>query len=264
MKDISELVEIMARLRDPANGCPWDREQTFRTIAPYTIEEAYEVAEAIETGAIDRLPDELGDLLFQVVFHAQMAREAGLFGFGDVVDAICRKMVRRHPHVFGDATIDSAAAQTRSWESIKRDERARADAGSATVLAGIAAALPALVRAQKLGRRAAGVGFDWPDSAGARAKIDEELAEIDAAVASGDAGAIEAELGDVLFAVVNLCRHRSVDPEQALRGANERFANRFAAVEYAVAASGRSWSEHTLDELDAYWHAAKQELANAE
>lgn len=248
------MIEIMARLRDPVAGCPWDREQDFRSIAPYTIEEAYEVADAIERDAIGELPDELGDLLLQIVFHAQMARESGAFDFGDVVERITTKMVRRHPHVFGDESIASAAAQTVAWEAIKREERA---AGGHGILAGIASGLPALTRAAKLGRRAATVGFDWPRVEPVREKVDEELAELDAAVADGERTAVEAEMGDVLFALANFCRHLGLDPEQSLRAANARFERRFAHVEAAVAAAGGDWSRFTLEELDAFWRAAK-------
>src|SRR5688500_3274173 len=201
---IERLLEIMARLRDPARGCPWDLQQDFRSIAPHTLEEAYEVADAIEQGDLAKLRDELGDLLFQVAFHAQLASEGNAFAFDDVVDAICDKLTRRHPHVFGDAVIANAAEQSAAWERMKREERAvRGDAGA---LADVPMALPALTRARKLGGRAAQAGFDWPDAAGPRAKVDEELAELDAARNSSDPAAREAELGDLLFSVVNLAR----------------------------------------------------------
>ncbi|HVJ29931.1 MAG TPA: nucleoside triphosphate pyrophosphohydrolase, partial [Gammaproteobacteria bacterium] len=238
---LAELLDIMARLRDRERGCPWDIEQTFATIAPYTIEEAYEVAEAIERADLANLKDELGDLLFQVVFHARMAEEAGAFAFGDVARAICDKMLRRHPHVFGDAQVADSAEQTKRWEELKREERGAAslDAG---VLDDVPAGLPALTRAVKLGKRAATVGFDWPDVAGVRAKVDEELAELDAAAASGDRDDTAAEMGDLLFSVANWCRHLHLDPETCLRSSNERFTRRFRAVESAVAASGQPWS----------------------
>lgn len=255
---IAELLDIMARLRDRERGCPWDLEQTFATIAPYTIEEAYEVADAIERGDLRDLKDELGDLLFQVVFHARMAEEAREFAFADVARAICDKMLRRHPHVFGDQKIQGSAEQTKRWEEIKREERDAAgpDAG---VLGGVPIGLPALTRAVKLGKRAATVGFDWPDVDGVRAKVDEELGEVDAAVASGDRGEVAAEIGDLLFSVANWCRHLQLDPETCLRSANERFARRFRAVEREVVRNGRTWAEHDASELDALWRRVKAE-----
>jgi nucleoside triphosphate diphosphatase len=275
--DIEKLLEIMATLRDAHRGCPWDREQTFATIAPYTIEEAYEVADAIERGALAELEGELGDLLFQTVFHARMAEEAGAFDFGDVVHGICDKLLRRHPHVFGGQKVDDVAEQSRLWEEIKREERGAA--GATGVLADVPVGLPALSRAAKLGKRAATVGFDWPDVAGVRAKLAEETAELDAALeAAHDArtlgrgvaaaaesanlgaaaqAAIAAELGDVLFTVANLCRHLDLDPEACVRGANARFERRFEHVEASVAASGRDWAEHDAAELDGLWREAK-------
>jgi len=252
--DISKLLEIMAALRHPANGCPWDLEQDFASIAPYTIEEAYEVADCIERGALGELPDELGDLLLQVVFHAQIARDRELFTFADVVDSICRKMIRRHPHVFGDASAASPADVTASWDAIKREERP-----ARSVLEGIALSLPALVRALKLGRRAASVGFDWPGPEPVRRKLAEELAELDEAMANGEPADIAAELGDLLFTVVNLCRHLDVDPEQALRGTNDRFARRFSRVEAAVSAAGGHWTEFTDEALERLWVDAKRQ-----
>jgi MazG family protein len=243
----------MARLRDPETGCPWDLAQRFETIAPYTIEEAYEVADAIERGAMTELRDELGDLLFQVVFHARLAEEAGAFSFDDVVAAICDKLTRRHPHVFGEARIDTPEQQTAAWETLKAQER---PAGSG-VLAGIPLALPALVRSQKLGRRASRVGYDWPDMGGARDKLAEELGELDEAIAGQEPDAIEAEMGDVFFALVNVCRHLDIDPEAAARGANRRFQARFEHVERAVRDSGRPWESFSLEELEAFWVAAK-------
>jgi MazG family protein len=256
MSSISRLLEIMARLRDPQRGCPWDLEQSFRTIAPYTIEEAYEVADAIERNDSAALRDELGDLLFQVVFHAQMASEQGAFAFDDVVAAICGKLERRHPHVFGDARIDSAAAQTVAWEEQKRLERERA---GASVLDDVPLALPALTRANKLGKRAALVGFEWPDVDGALDKLDEELGELRKEIAerAGEAQ-ITNELGDVLFCIVNVCRYLKVDPETALRGANVKFERRFGYVERRLREQGRSTSEATLEEMDRLWDEGKK------
>jgi MazG family protein len=256
-RSIEPLLRIMAKLRSPDGGCPWDREQTFATIAPYTLEEAYEVADAIERGAHDELEGELGDLLFQVVFHAWMAEEAKLFDFGDVVAAICEKLVRRHPHVFGDEQerVASADDQTRRWEEIKREER---DAGGATrVLADVPVALPGLARAAKLGKRAATVGFDWPDAAGVRAKVTEELGELDAALGSADKGAVASEVGDLLFTIANLCRHFDLDPEACVRGANARFEQRFDHVEAQVRAAGGDWGAHNPDALERFWQEAK-------
>ncbi len=269
LRAVDALLEIMAKLRDPNGGCPWDREQTFATIAPYTIEEAYEVADAIERGALDELEGELGDLLFQVVFHARMAEEAGAFDFGDVVAGICAKLLRRHPHVFGgdDARVASAGEQSRRWEEIKREERG---AGGATrVLADVPVGLPGLTRASKLGLRAAAVGFDWPDATGVRAKLGEEVAELDAALAvraaaqhDGDAAdaardGVAAEVGDLLFTVANLCRHLDLDPESCVRAANARFEKRFDHVEAQVRASGGDWTAHNLAALERLWQEAK-------
>ena len=255
---IDELLAIMARLRDPNEGCPWDVEQTFQTIAPYTIEEAYEVADAIERNDPRQLCDELGDLLLQVVFHAQMAREAGLFEFEDAVRAISEKLRRRHPHVFGMDKIASAQEQTRAWESHKARERSTAER-QASVLDDIPIAFPALMRAAKLGKRAASVGFDWPDWRGAREKIDEELQELDQARDSGESPErLAAEIGDLLFAVVNLSRHFGVDPEAALKASNARFSRRFHHIEEQVRASGRSLTELDLAALDALWNQAKK------
>jgi MazG family protein len=254
---IERLLEIMTRLRDPARGCPWDLQQDFRSIAPHTLEEAYEVADAIEQGDLAKLRDELGDLLFQVAFHAQLASEVNAFAFDDVVDAICDKLTRRHPHVFGDAVIADAAEQSAAWERMKREERAvRGDAGA---LADVPMALPALTRARKLGARAAQAGFDWPDAAGPRAKVDEELAELDAARNSSDPAAREAELGDLLFSVVNLARHLEVEPESALRQANERFARRYRHVEQELDRLGQPPGSATPELLDRLWASAKSE-----
>jgi tetrapyrrole methylase family protein/MazG family protein/ATP diphosphatase len=253
---LAQLLDIMARLRDREHGCPWDIEQTFATIAPYTIEEAYEVADAIERGDLHDLKDELGDLLFQVVFHARMAEEAGAFAFPDVAAAINAKMLRRHPHVFGSSRVADSAEQTKRWEELKLEERAVASNGPG-VLNDVPVGLPALTRAVKLGKRAASVGFDWPDVAQVRAKVDEELAEIDAAAAAENAADVAAEIGDLLFSVANWCRHLKLDPETCLRSANERFTRRFRAVEAEVAASGKSWSSHDAAALDALWRRAK-------
>jgi ATP diphosphatase len=237
-------VEIMARLRDPETGCAWDKEQTFETIAPYTIEEAYEVADAIRRGDMADLKDELGDLQLQVVYHARIAEELGHFAIGDVVEAISDKMVRRHPHIFGDA------AESPGWEALKAAERGEREDGSA--LAHVALALPALKRAEKLQSRAARVGFDWPDASGPRAKIDEELAELEAAATPDERAA---ELGDLLFSVVNLARHLGIDPEAALRDASQRFETRFRKVEQIAA---RPLGEMDIDALEALWQQAKK------
>lgn len=254
MAEIDKLLTIMARLRDPEGGCPWDLEQTFETIAPYTLEEAYEVADAIEQGAYGELAGELGDLLFQVVFHARMAEEAGLFAFSDVVEAICEKMRRRHPHVFGDARVESAEHQTRAWESHKARERG-VQAGS---LDGVTLALPALVRAEKLQRRAARAGFDWPDQAGPLAKCREELDELAQALQHGSDDERADELGDLLFSCVNLARHAGIDAEGALRRANGRFERRFRHIEDRLAERGQTPSDVDLSALDALWEEAKQ------
>jgi ATP diphosphatase len=238
---LERLVAIMRRLRDPERGCEWDRQQTFATIAPYTIEEAYEVADAIARDDMDALADELGDLQLQVVFHAQMAEDAGRFQLEDVIERICDKLERRHPHIFGDAE------HSPGWEVLKAAERSRAPDASA--LAGVALALPALERAAKLQRRAARVGFDWPDASGPRAKVDEELAEL--AAESGPERQAE-ELGDLLFAVVNLARHLNIEPETALREANRKFERRFRAIETAP-----DFADLSLDEKEALWAAAK-------
>lgn len=246
-------------LRDPDTGCPWDLEQDFSTIAPYTIEEAYEVADAIARDDMPALQDELGDLLFQVVFYARMAKEAGDFDFGDIVDGICDKMLRRHPHVFGSEAERAAGPGEGSWERIKAQERS--GDGDEGVLAGVAKSLPALKRAQKLGKRAAGVGFDWPDRGGVREKIAEELEELEEAVGARNRAAIEEEFGDLLFAVVNLARHLDVDAEKTLMDANRKFEQRFAEMERAMRDSGRRFGDHSLDSLDREWRAAKRRLS---
>jgi ATP diphosphatase len=250
------LLEIMRRLRDPNSGCPWDIEQNFATIAPYTIEEAYEVADAIERKAWDELKGELGDLLFQSVFHAQMAAEAGLFNFDDVANTMSDKMVARHPHVFGDESRDKTAQQqTQDWEQIKAAERAaRAQSG---VLEGVAIGLPALLRAHKLQKRAARVGFDWPDITQVLDKLVEEAAELAEAKAQLGADEIEEEMGDLLFVMANLARHLGVEPEAALRRANAKFTRRFAHIEAALAQQGKTPQQSNLAEMDALWNSAK-------
>jgi ATP diphosphatase len=250
---IEQLLAIMAALRDPATGCPWDLEQDFASIAPYTIEEAHEVADVIERRAWGELAGELGDLLLQVVYHARMAEEAGLFGFADVVRGIADKMVARHPHVFGAESRDKTAAQqTADWERIKAAER-----GTAGVLDGVALSLPALIRAVKLQKRAARVGFDWPSTDQVLEKLTEEAAEIVEARDRLGADALEDEVGDFLFVAANLARHLHVDPEAALRRANAKFTRRFAAIEAALAGRGRRPQDSTLAEMDALWDAAK-------
>lgn len=254
-QNIQRLLKIMATLRTPEKGCPWDLEQNFATIAPYTIEEAYEVAEAIDRGDMGGLKDELGDLLFQVVFHSQMASEAGHFTFDDVVKNVCEKMIRRHPHVFADASIKTADAQIENWENIKEQERAKKPDFS--VLADVPHALPALMRAQKLGKRAAREGFDWPDLSGAIEKLDEELEEVLGAAADGDDDAAYEEVGDLLFAVVNLARHLNVDAEDALRRANKKFTRRFQHIERALREKKLPMKSQDLDALEALWVEAK-------
>ena len=256
MNTIEELIGIMARLRDPERGCPWDRIQTFRTIASYTIEEAYEVADAIERENLSDLRDELGDLLFQVVFHAQLAREAGAFGFEEVVDAIAGKMIRRHPHVFGDAVERSPAEQSQRWEEMKAAERAEGGSGE-SLLDDVPVALPALIRAEKLQRRAARCGFDWPDADEVFEKIMEELGELREAVHFGNRDSIDDELGDLLFSVVNLARHIGVDPERCARFANTKFERRFRELERRATADGASAETLTSAELDNLWREIK-------
>ncbi|AUW58591.1 nucleoside triphosphate pyrophosphohydrolase [Sphingobium sp. SCG-1] len=249
--DIAPLANIMARLRDPVDGCPWDVQQDFATIAPYTIEEAYEVADAITRNDMPALKDELGDLLLQVVFHSRMAEEAGHFALQDVADAICEKMVRRHPHVFLDgSTGDASTAQT-NWETIKATERAEKEEDR-SALAGVALALPALLRAEKIQKRAARTGFDWPDLSGVTAKIQEELQEVADATSQDEK---EDEIGDLLFTVVNLARHLKVDPEAALRRATAKFDGRFRAMEQA---SGDAFTTLSLEEKEALWQFVKR------
>ena len=254
--ETARLIGIMAALRDPQTGCPWDIEQDFASIAPYTIEEAHEVADAIQREAWDELPGELGDLLLQVVFHAQMASEAGMFDFADVARAISDKLVARHPHVFGDESRDkSAEQQVRDWEAIKATERAaKAERGT---LDGVALGLPALTRAVKLQNRAARVGFDWPSTDQVLDKLREETAELVAARSAGDPAHLIEEFGDLLFVMANLARHLKIDPEEALRAANAKFIRRFQSIEAALAAGGRRPEQSTLAEMDALWDAAK-------
>jgi nucleoside triphosphate diphosphatase len=263
-RDISRLLEIMAALRTPGTGCPWDLEQNFSTIAPYTLEEAYEVADAIARGDLTDLRDELGDLLLQVVFHARMAEEQGAFDFGGVVEAITAKLLRRHPHVFGEARGLSPKEVEGLWDRIKAEERAARSVGaepgtdgSESALSGIPVAIPALTRALKLQAKAGKVGFDWNDPLAVLSKIREECDEIEAEIASGDRAKATAEVGDLLFAVVNLARHLSADPEATLRATNEKFTRRFHSIEQALAAQGKLPQEATLAEMDALWDAAK-------
>lgn len=253
---ISQLQTIMAQLRNPNGGCPWDLEQSFATIAPYTIEEAYEVADAIAQDNMAALKEELGDLLLQVVFHAQMAEELGYFTLQDVALGICEKMIRRHPHVFSDAAIKNAAEQTKHWEQMKAQERLQKQANS-RILDDVPNALPALMRAEKLQKRAARVGFDWPQVDGVIEKIREELSEVEEAIKHSPDTVAE-EIGDLLFAVANLARFESIDPEDALRHANHKFVRRFNAIESALLAAGKPWQETTLDEMETLWNAAKE------
>jgi nucleoside triphosphate diphosphatase len=257
--DIAALLDIMRRLRDPKTGCPWDIEQSFASIAPYTIEEAYEVAGAIEDGDFPALKDELGDLLLQVVYHARMAQERGLFDFADVVEAISQKMIRRHPHVFGDAdAIGSAAAQTIAWEDHKKKERAARSAGG--LLDDVPRALPALMRALKLQKRASSVGFDWESASKVLEKVVEEAHEIVEAQETGlPQEAIEEEVGDLLLVMANLARHLKVEPETALRAANAKFVKRFQFIERSLAAQGRSTAQASLEEMEELWVRAKTE-----
>ncbi|MEP9378138.1 nucleoside triphosphate pyrophosphohydrolase [Aquabacter sp. CN5-332] len=266
-RDIARLLHIMAALRTPNTGCPWDLEQDFSTIAPYTIEEAYEVADAIARGDMGDLTEELGDLLLQVVFHARMGEEAGLFDFGDVVEAITGKLIRRHPHVFGDTRDLAPDAVKALWGEIKAQEKAeraqrRTEAGlppdgNGRVLDGVPVPLPALTRALKLQEKAGKVGFDWRDARQVLAKIREETEEVGEALDEGGTEAIKDEIGDLLFAVVNLARHAGVDPEAALRGTNDKFTRRFAYVEDRLAAAARKPADASLDEMEALWVEAK-------
>jgi len=248
----------MRDLRDPENGCPWDVEQDFASIAPYTVEEAYEVADAIERDNMDDLRDELGDLLLQVVFHARMAEEAGLFDFEDVAGGISEKMLRRHPHVFGTDEERTDGKKDGSWEQIKEIERSHAHDDSA--LAGVTKSLPALKRAEKLGKRASRVGFDWPDRRGVHDKIQEELVELEEAVGARDSDNMEEEFGDLLFAVVNLARHLDIDPEKALTGANYKFERRFRNMEDDIGSTGKRLRDFNLAALESFWRKAKKRV----
>jgi ATP diphosphatase len=264
-RDISRLLEIMARLRTPGTGCPWDLEQDFATIVPYTIEEAYEVADAIARGDLDDLRDELGDLLLQVVFHARMAEERNAFAFGDVVEAVTTKMIRRHPHVFADKNGQLTPAGVKgAWERIKAEEKAERAARRpqhetphTSLLSSVKAGQPALARAMELQRKASTVGFDWNDPRAVLKKIREEADEIEAALDRNSAGELAAETGDLMFAVVNLARHAGADPEMALRGANAKFERRFGYIERSLEAQGRSLEDASLAEMDVLWNEAK-------
>ncbi|MFN3514413.1 MAG: nucleoside triphosphate pyrophosphohydrolase [Phenylobacterium sp.] len=255
-KPIDRLIAIMARLRDPAGGCAWDLEQSFATIAPYTVEEAYEVADAIERGNLADLKEELGDLLLQVVFHSRMAEEQGAFSFDEVAEVISEKMIRRHPHVFGEADQRSSAEQTEAWEEIKAAERAR-KGRTASLLDDVPVGLPALTRAVKLTARAARVGFDWPDVSFVLEKLREETAELEAEIAARETAKMRDELGDMLFVVANLARKLDIEPEDALRAANAKFARRFQFIEQTLAQRGKTPDQSDLEEMDALWDAAK-------
>ena len=260
LRPIDRLIAIMARLRDRQDGCPWDIEQTFATIAPYTVEEAYEVADAIERGDLGDLKDELGDLLLKVIFHSRMAEEQGLFDFEDVARAINDKMVRRHPHVFGSETYGSLAEQKEGWEALKAAERAQKTGENgqlASLLDDVPVGLPALTRAVKLSRRAAGVGFVWPSAAEVLEKLHEEVAELEAEIAAGDLEKARQEMGDVLFVVANLARALEVDPEDALRATNAKFARRFRYIETRLAERGKTPAQSDLAEMDALWNEVR-------
>ncbi len=260
MHDIADLLNVMAKLRDPVEGCPWDREQQFETIVPHTLEEAYEVADVIEREAYSELRGELGDLLFQVVFYSQLAREQGRFEFRDVVHDITSKMIRRHPHVFGDDQFANSAEQSEAWERIKADEKGAPDGEATSALDGVGLNFPALTRALKLQRKASRVGFDWPTPEPVFDKITEETGELLEELAAGaDPSRLESELGDLLFACVNAARHLNVDPEQALRRANRKFERRFRRIETILHSEGREPRGAHLDELDALWERAKDE-----
>jgi len=261
-RDISRLLEIMAALRDPETGCPWDIEQDFDSIRHYTIEEAYEVSDAIERGDYEDLRDELGDLLLQPVFHAQMASEQGLFDMGDVIEAITAKLIRRHPHIFGDKGADGIEEAKTQWDEIKAQERARKVERQAketnSILDDVPKTLPSLARADRLGKRAASVGFDWPDANSAAAKVREELEEISEAITSGDKAAIAEEVGDLLLAAASLARLAGVDPEAALRDANHKFSRRFAYVEQRAREDGIALEAAGLERLDTYWEEIRK------
>ncbi|WKE66442.1 nucleoside triphosphate pyrophosphohydrolase [Gallaecimonas kandeliae] len=258
MKELERLVGIMSRLRDPQNGCPWDLAQNFQTIVPHTLEEAYEVADAIEGGDREAIKNEVGDLLFQVVFYAQLGKEEGAFDLNDIARAISDKLVHRHPHVFGESEESDPERLKANWEAIKAAERAHKDA-DVSVLADLPLALPALIRAIKLQKRAARVGFDWDELTPVFDKIHEEIDEVKAEVAGGDAARLEDEMGDLLFAVSNLARHLDVDPEAALRRANHKFERRFRAIEKRVSDAGEVLAEQGLDKLEAHWQAVKED-----
>jgi nucleoside triphosphate diphosphatase len=258
--DITPLLKIMERLRDPDTGCPWDRQQSFASIVPFTLEEAYEVADTIERLALDELPDELGDLLFQVVFYCQLGKEQGLFDFADVVDRICAKLTRRHPHVFGDSSGGLSSAEVKdNWEAIKAGERT--DRSLDSVLDDIPRSLPSLSRAVKIQKRVARVGFDWVELKPVVAKIHEEIDEVlhEVQQPQMDSARVQDEMGDLLFAVTNLARHLGVEPEQALRQANAKFERRFRGVESLAHANGKAMTDHSLEELDAYWDRVKRQ-----
>jgi MazG family protein len=263
LSQTQRLLAIMARLRDPERGCPWDVAQTFATIAPYTIEEAYEVADAIERNDLSDLKDELGDLLLQVVFHARLAEEQHAFAFEDVARAICEKMERRHPHVFADANFANVAEQTAAWESLKALERAAKGPGRSGVLDDVPPGLPGMVRAVKLTKRAARVGFDWPDAQTVLAKLHEEVGELEAEIKVGDLPKAREELGDLLFVCANLARKLEIDPEDAVRAANAKFTRRFRGIEAALARDGRTPEQSDLAEMDGLWDAAKAEERRA-
>jgi ATP diphosphatase len=261
-KAVNKLIEVMARLRDPKSGCPWDLEQNFKTIAPYTLEETYEVVEAIERNDPEAMKDELGDLLFQIVFHAQMGREAGLFDLDAIAGHVADKMIERHPHVFGDRDANTSAAVLANWETDKakkREAKAQAEGKPLSVLDGVTGGLPAATHAVKLQNRAARVGFDWTDAKDIIAKIKEETGELKAEIATGSKDAMQDELGDLFFALVNLARRLEIDPEQALRGTNRKFERRFREVERRLAAQGRKIENVTLDEMEKLWVAIKTE-----
>jgi len=258
---IEELLDVMARLRDPDGGCPWDQKQTFETIVPFTLEEAYEVAEAIENNDISSLRDELGDLLFQVVFYSQIAKEENRFEFNDVVDGIVEKMIRRHPHVFADVDVEDEHAVKANWEKIKAEERKQKNNDRPlSILDGVNQALPGLSRAKKLQKRASDVGFDWPDPSGVLSKIDEEFVEVQEAMASGDMAHVEEEIGDLFFVIVNLARHLKIDPETAIRKANRKFESRFHCMEAIAVEREQEMRNMSLDDMDLLWNQAKDKL----
>ncbi len=257
---LQALLDVMEKLRDPDSGCVWDKQQTYQSLVPHTLEEAYEVAEAIESDDMDALPGELGDLLFQVVFYSQIAKEEGRFDFDTVCQAITEKMIRRHPHVFSGMKIDNVAEQKRLWETIKSEERAKAgDQTKQRILEGINLSNPALTVANKLQKRAANVGYDWPDIEGPLAKLEEELDEAKEAIASGIEADIKDEVGDLLFCAVNIARHMKIDPDAALRHANRKFIRRFNGMETLSEKDNKMFKELTLDEMEAYWVRVKQE-----